>query len=246
MTTSPTPTSRATLEPAPAAGRWRARVGLGVVTALAVAFIAFALPPYLTFDVSRSRIPPPPAFPAYYPLLVAHVLFGSVAMAAACLQIWPWLRRRRPRVHALVGRVYIFGGVIPAGLLGLGIGAISPFGPVIRASNVLLALVWLTCTAVGFRMAQQRRLAEHRRWMARSVTLTLSVISNRVWAVIFTIVLVPHLPTTFGGNEAAMVQAIAGLSGWLGWVVPLLVVEWWLVERDAPGSRRVSPAAAGV
>jgi hypothetical protein len=52
-----------------------------------IAFIAFALPPYLTLDESRSRIPPPPGVPAYYPLLVTHVVFASVAMATACLQI---------------------------------------------------------------------------------------------------------------------------------------------------------------
>jgi uncharacterized membrane protein len=221
------------------------RIWLALLVLVAGAFIAFALPPYLTLDVSRSRIPPPTGFPAYYPLLVAHVVFASLAMATACLQIWPWLRRQHPRVHRLVGRVYLFGGVLPAGSCGLIIGAVSPFGPVIRVSNVLLAVLWLICSITGFRMAQQQRLAAHRRWMVRSVTLTMSVISNRVWAVIVTIALLPHLPTTFAGNEALMVQSIAGLSGWLGWVVPLLVVEWWLVERgDRALGRDALPARA--
>lgn len=221
----------------------RARLGLALLALLAGAFIAFALPPYLTFDVTRSRIPPPPGFPAYYPLLVAHVVFASLAMATACLQVWPWLRREHPRVHRVVGRVYLFGGVLPGGTFGLIIGAVSPFGPVIRVSNVLLGVLWLTCSIAGFRMAQRRRLAAHRRWMIRSVTLTMSVISNRVWAVIVTLALLPQLPTTFAGNEALMVQSIAGLSGWLGWVIPLLVVEWWLVERGETAPQRdVLPA----
>jgi hypothetical protein len=80
-------------------------------------------------------------------------------------------------------------------------------------------------------MAHQHRFVEHRRWMVRSFALTMSVITNRIWAVIATIVLAPELTTTFGGNEMLMVQTIAGLSGWLGWVLPLLVAEWWLVER---------------
>jgi uncharacterized membrane protein len=102
---------------------------------------------------------------------------------------------------------------------------------VIRVSNVLLATLWLTFTIVGFRRARQRRFVEHRRWMIRSFALTMSIITNRVWAVIATIVLLPQLATTFGGNEAMMAQAIAGLAGWLGWVVTLLIAEWWL-ERD--------------
>lgn len=210
------------------------RFGLGALTCVALAFIAFALPPYLSLDVSRSRIPPPPAFPAYYPLLVMHVTLASIAMATACLQIWPWLRRERPRTHRLAGRVYVFGGVLPAGVCGLVIGAVSPFGPVIRASNVLLAMVWIACAVAGLRAARARQMAAHRRWMVRSVALTMSVITNRVWAVIVTLLLLPQLPTTFGGNEQLMVQSIAGLSGWLGWVLPLLIVEWWLVERYLP------------
>lgn len=52
----------------------------------------------------------------HYLLLVAHILFGSVALVAACLQIWPWLRRTRPAVHRWSGRAYLFGGVFPGGL----------------------------------------------------------------------------------------------------------------------------------
>lgn len=208
---------------------WKPRGPL-VLLFLALAFIAFALPPYLSLDPGRSRIPPPPGLRAYYPLLVLHVSFASVAMVLAPLQIWPWLRRRYPAVHRRLGRVYVLGGVLPAGLAGLLIGAVSPFGPVIRASNVLLALLWLTATGAGLRAVLRGRYEEHRRWMIRSVTLTLSIITNRVWGVLWTIVFIPQLGTTFGGSEAAMVQAIAGLSGWLGWVVPLVVVEWWVLK----------------
>jgi uncharacterized membrane protein YozB (DUF420 family) len=227
-----------------AASQARGRVWLALLALIAVAFIAFALPPYLTLDVGRSRIPPPPGLPFYYPLLVAHVVFAAIAMLVACLQIWPWLRRQHPQAHRIVGWIYLFGGVLPAGILGLVIGAVSPFGPVIRASNVLLALLWLICSITGFRMGRQRRLAPHRRWMVRSVTLTMSVITNRVWAVIVYLALSPQLATTFGGNEQLMVQTIAGLSGWLGWVVPLLIVEWWLVERGDSAPRPSFAAAA--
>lgn len=212
-----------------------APVLLGVV---ALAFIAFALPPYLSLDISRSRIPPPPGVGVYYPLLVGHVVFASLAMVTGIVQIIPALRTRFPEWHRRSGRVYIFAGVLPAGLTGLVIGILTPFGPVLRASNVLLAVLWLTCTFTGFRMARAGRSADHRRWMLRSVTLTLSIITNRVWAVIFTLALVPHLDTTFGGSQALMVQTIAGLSGWLGWVLPLLAVEWWLIEG---GRRQPTP-----
>jgi len=199
---------------------------------VALAFISYSLPPYLTLDPSRSRVAPPAGVPGYYPALVAHVVFGSIAMMTACLQVWPWLRREHPQVHRRLGLLYIFGGVLPAGLMGLTIGAVSPFGPVIGASNVVLAIVWLTVTMTGFRAGRRHSWFEHRRWMTRSVVLTFSVITNRVWTVIWVIVFIPQLDTTFGGNERLMIQTIAGLSGWLGWVVPLMVTEWRL-ERSA-------------
>ena len=214
-----------------------------------IAFVAFSLPPYLTFDPSRSRVPVGDAVRGYYPLLVAHVIFGSIALLTACLQVWPWLRTRFPDVHRRTGRVYVFAGVLPAGAIGLIIGALTPFGPVLRASNVVLAIVWLTVTITGYRAGRQYRLADHRRWMIRSVVLTLSIITNRMWTVVWVLALVPQLQTTFGGNEALMIQSIAGLSGWLGWVLPLLVTEWWLDTRRAPespvASRVPGQAAAG-
>jgi hypothetical protein len=152
-------------------------------------------------------------------------------MVTCCLQVWPWLRQRRPAAHRVIGRVYVFGGVLPAGVLGMNVGAVSPFGPTAQVSNVLLAALWLAFTITGFHMARRRRFVEHRRWMIRSFALTMSIITNRVWGVVATVVLSPELSTTFGGSEVALGQTIAGLATWTGWVVPLLAAEWWL-ERD--------------
>jgi hypothetical protein len=210
------------------ARRWWRPLWISPLAMIALAFIAFSLPPYLTLDPAKSRIRPPEGFALYYPLLVAHVLFATMAMLTCCAQIWPWLRQRYPAAHRAIGHLYVFGGVIPAGIIGFMIGAVSPFGPTLRASNVLLAILWLTFTITGFRMGRQLRIVEHRRWMIRSFALTMSVITNRIWTAIAVIVLLPQLPTTFEGNETMMIQSIAGLSGWLGWVIPLLLAEWRL------------------
>src|SRR5689334_2060339 len=173
--------------PVSAAGnarRWWRPLWVSPMAMIALAFIAFSLPPYLTFDPGKSRIRPPEGFALYYPLLVAHVLFATMAMLTCCVQVWPWFRKRYPIAHRMIGRVYVFGGVIPAGIIGLVIGAVSPYGPTLRVSNVLLAILWLTCTITGYRMMRHYRFVEHRRWMTRSFALTMSVITNRVWTVI--------------------------------------------------------------
>jgi hypothetical protein len=56
---------------------------------LTVIFIAYAVPPYLTLDPARARIQSMPPHASYYPLLVTHIFLGSVALLAACLQVWP-------------------------------------------------------------------------------------------------------------------------------------------------------------
>src|SRR5262245_46465133 len=86
-------------------------------------------------------------------------------------------------------------------------------------------------SAGGARPDEHLDSVEHRRWMTRSIVLTFSVITNRVWSVVWVIVFIPQLNTTFGGNEQLMVQTIAGLSGWLGWVIPLVIAEWRLERR---------------
>ena len=77
--------------------------GLVPLALLTVIFIAYAVPPYLTLDPARARIQPMPPHASYYPLLVTHIFLGSVALLAACLQVWPWLRGPSPLFIAGVG-----------------------------------------------------------------------------------------------------------------------------------------------
>ncbi|MFG2041026.1 DUF2306 domain-containing protein [Dactylosporangium sp. NPDC048998] len=218
------------------AGRSRTRRQLRWAVPLllvAVAFVVYALPPYLTFDPNRSRLPVPQSHPQYYPLLVAHIIFGSVALLAGCFQVWPWFRRRYPAAHRWMGRAYFFAGVFPAGIAVLGVAPLSSTGFVSQVGNTMLAVLWLATSIAGYRMARQRRFVEHRRWMIRSFALTTSIVVNRAWVILFVILLLPQVDTTFGGDQDAMIRAAAGASVWMSWVLNLLVAEWWLERGDA-------------
>ncbi|MCP2271278.1 putative membrane protein (DUF2306) [Actinokineospora diospyrosa] len=199
------------------------------VAALITLFLAFSLPPYLTFDPAQSRVPA--GFDFHYPALLVHITFGAVAMVAGFLQVWPWFRQHYRHLHARVGRIYVFGGVLPAAAAGLVVGVTSPFGPIARVSHVLLASLWLVSTVMGYRRARARDFEAHRVWMVRSYVLTLSTITNRVWGPVVALVLTPQLDTMFGGSEVALTQAIAGITAWLGWTIPLVAVEWFVRRR---------------
>ncbi len=223
--------ARITAITAPPRERWWRRPWIAPLAAISIVFVAFSLPPYLSLDPELSRVPQPDNFAAHYPVLVGHVVFGSVALLTACLQVWPWFRRRHPAGHRISGRIYVFAGVLPAGAMALTVGVMTPFGPIARVSNVLLASLWLLFTITGYRMARRRRYVQHRRWMIRSFALTASIITNRLWGVVAYLIFEPQLNTTFDGNEKMLTWTIAGLTTWLGWVIPLLAAEWWL-DRD--------------
>lgn len=198
---------------------------LGVLTVL---FLAFALPPYLGLDPAQARLPLPRDMPWFYPALVAHIGFGSIALLAGSLQVWPWLRRTHPAVHRWTGRAYLALGVLPGGVAVL---AVAPFavsgGATSHVANTLLALLWLGTAVAGYRAARARRFGEHREWMIRSLALTFSIVANRAWSTLCIILFVPGVMSGGPIDEAALNQAV-GVSAWLSWVVNLLVAEYWL------------------
>jgi len=227
-----------TMNAPPAAPPRRARRPWIVPLMLVVtAFLAFSVPPYLTFDPANSRLEPPAGNDLYYPLLVAHVLFGTVAMSTACFQIWPAFRARHRRGHRITGRIYVFAGALPAGVLGLYIGWHTAAGPSVRVANLVGSALWLIVTLVGLRMARQRRYNDYRRWMSRSFALTMSIALSRVINIPATIVLTPQVDTTFGGSEELMTYSAASIGVWLSPLLLLLLTDW-LLERRKPAVNR--------
>jgi uncharacterized membrane protein len=216
-----------------------ARRGSALLVVVVAVFLVLSLPPYLTVDPARSRVPA--TFGLHYPLLVAHVALATVAIVAALVQIWPGVRARWPRMHRYTGRVYV-AAALPAAASGMVIGAATPFGPFLAVGSVALAALWLWFTVNGYLAARRRDIASHRRHMLRSVTLAFSIITNRIWNPIFYLTLQPLRDSVFGGDEEHFIWLVAGLSGWLGWTVPLLAVQWWLNRRsEMPASSIPQP-----
>lgn len=209
------------------------RPWVGPLAVMTVGFIAFSVPPYLGLDPAQARVVLPEDVPFYYPLLVTHIVFGSVALLAACVQVWPWLRQHHPGVHRLGGRVYVAAGALPAGVAVLVISPLGHWGANQQVANTLLALLWLATTVAGYRAARRRCFDAHRRWMIRSVALAFSIVANRLWLIACVLVFAPEGFTAGGVMDPAatgLAEAI-GVSSWLSWVVNLLAAEWWLNRR---------------
>ena len=215
---------------------------------LSIGFVVHAVPPYLSLDPSRARLAPLPDNPVFYPLLVTHILLGSIVLLTGCLQLWPWLRRAHPAVHRWSGRVYV-AALLPAAVAVIIIAPLTRYGPNQQVANTTLGVLWLIVTVLGYRAVRQRRFADHREWMIRSVALSLSIVANRVWTMIC---LVAFAPTALSGgpvDEAELAQAV-GVASWVSWVVNLLIAEGWLVHtrrrsRPVRSHRSRLPAEAG-
>ncbi|MGE2716503.1 DUF2306 domain-containing protein [Mycolicibacterium litorale] len=189
---------------------------------IVVAFLGYSLTPYLT---GGTRVPP--TFALHHPLLLVHVFCASVAMVGAVVQLWSARGRRVPRWHRTAGRIYV-AATVPAALTALVIGPATPFGPLLAVSNVALGALWLWFTVAGYRAVRRGRIAEHRRHMLRSAVLALSVIGNRVWTPVLFVVLDPLRDSVFQGGDEHYLWLVAGLGGWLGWLLPLVLVTLWL------------------
>lgn len=163
--------------------------------------------------------------------LWTHLVFGSIALALAPFQTWAGLRARRPAVHRLLGRVYVASVAIGAvgSLLLLPAFAGSAFA---ATGFAVLAVLWLASTAMGLAHARARRFDLHRRWMLRSVALTLTAVTLRL-------IMAPLLATGWSVVETYEITA------WLSWLVNLTVVETMLRRSGRPASAKGDRGAAG-
>jgi hypothetical protein len=197
---------------------WWRRPWMVPLALVAGGFLFLTLPKYLTLDPAQTPVQIDPGYPLHYPLLLGHVGFGTISLACVCLLIWPWLRRQHPAAHRRIGRLYVFGGVLPTAALAL---AIVPFshGP---AGNAAAAVLWVATTVVGYRMARQDREEDHRRWMVYSFAMTLQIVWGRVMFLVLP--LVPGVTMT----DPHTLGLIFETATWIGFVINLTAAQVYL------------------
>lgn len=222
-------TVRTEIRPVPvqAGPKWWRRPWVAPLAVVVAAFLVYSVPPYLTLDPARSRVPAPPGFAAHYWFLVAHITFGTIAIVSVILQVWPWLRRTHPVAHRRIGRVYVFAGALPSATMAATIGAVSPFGPVVGTLDVVAAVLWLGFTIAGWRAVRQHRYADHRKWMVRSFAMCLNTLMTRALSPLGFLLVMPRA----GADQDAMILSAAAVSGVLSVLTLLVLSQWWLDRK---------------
>jgi uncharacterized membrane protein len=150
------------------------------------------------------------------PWLDLHVAGAATGLVLGPLQFIAALRRRSPGLHRALGRVYIAGCLVGAtGGFALALGATA--GPVATVGFGLLALFWAGATLQAWRLALQRRFAQHRVWMMRSFALTFAAVSLRLG-----LAALPLLRVDFLDGYRAL--------SFLSWMVNLAILEFALIR----------------
>lgn len=165
------------------------------------------------FVVPGRMGPPNPIAPGWY---YVHVLFALPVLLGAPLQFIAGLRQRLPALHRTIGRAYVCGASVAA-LTAAYMGAAGPYEGS-RLSIVITATLWLFFTLAAWRHAVGRQFIAHRAFMIRSYTMALVLVWLRLMYDLQDVLFF------YVKNE----DLRDATREWASWVMPLLVVEFWL------------------
>jgi len=111
--------------------------------------------------------------------LLLHGLAGAAALAIGPLQFSNRIRKRRPQLHRLTGRVYVGAICLIAAPIGMYVGTTYEPKEVYIEQYFQAGLWWLT-TAIAFICILNRQIEQHKVWMMRSYAFCLVFILSRV------------------------------------------------------------------
>lgn len=168
--------------------------------------------------------------------LYTHIATASLALASGPTQFSARLRRRFPRGHRVVGRVYL-GSVGLGALSGLLMLPVNSAGWAGVFGFGALASLWGWTGWNAYRTIRAGDVAAHQSWMIRNYALTFAAVTLRLW----TVTLVA-LSTALGGPGAdadALFRDAYLATPFLCWLPNLLVAERLVRRRGLPSYRLV-------
>jgi len=160
-----------------------------------------------------------------------HVFSAVIALMAGFTQFSSDFLRDNPKLHRLIGKIYV-GNILlinfPAGLI---MGFYANGGLSGKTAFLLLDVLWFYFTLKAFTSAKSRRFVDHKNYMIRSYALTFSAITLRTGNLILS------NSTEIDRDDLYVIDA------WLGFVPNLLIAEiliGWnrLINRSSAPKRK--------
>lgn len=157
--------------------------------------------------------------------LVLHILSALLFGLLGAVQFSRTVRRRRPHLHRLGGRVMVTSGLLAAAsaLWMTRFYAAAPFdGAALHAIRLLAAAAMALCVCLGVAAVLRKNLRQHRAWMMRGYALGLGAGTQ----------VVTHIPWfLFPGIQGELARTLCMSAGW---TINLAVSEW-LIRRRRSG-----------
>jgi uncharacterized membrane protein len=147
--------------------------------------------------------------------IYTHAFAAMFALGLGAFQFRTGLRARRPRLHRIMGRIYVPAAIL-TGTTGLYMAAYSYGGPITHFGFGLLGAAVILTTSVAFARIRAGDTVTHREWMIRSYALIFAAVTLRI--------LLPLLIIAYQGDFESAYRWVA----WLCWVPNAVWAEWYV------------------
>jgi uncharacterized membrane protein len=155
-------------------------------------------------------------------LMLAHGVFGALALTLGAFQFSSRLRSRYLAVHRLFGRIYI-GSVFIAAPVAVAV-AIILGPPVLVMAAIVQAGGWILCTAIALYCVRHGNIQQHRQWMMRGYPFAMVFVAVRA---------VLAIPAVARLGEVAIVSVVWTCIALAGFVPSVVIALQTTFPRKA-------------
>jgi uncharacterized membrane protein len=149
----------------------------------------------------------------YMKAFYIHISSSLLAILIGVFQFSSYLYKRKPNVHRLFGKIYVFSILFMAAPSGLVISIHANGGLSSKVGFVIQSLLWFLTTLMALISIKKGDFQQHITWTIRSYALTIAAMSLRTES---------YLMMYF--FETGPIETYATVT-WLSWVGNLIVAE---------------------
>jgi hypothetical protein len=142
-----------------------------------------------------------------------HITSSVLVMGGGIFQFFPKILRGYPKVHHLIGKIYIGSVLLLAAPSGLVLAAFANGGLAAKVGFSLQCVVWWLTTYAAWHEVLKKQFVRHTEMMLRSYAVTIAAMSLRMESYFMVYVF-----------ETKPIETYLTVT-WLSWVGNLLIVE---------------------
>lgn len=143
-----------------------------------------------------------------------HISSSFLVILAGLTQFSNTLLKKRPKIHRLIGKIYVAVVLFVSGPSGMLMAFYANGGTLGKIAFTTLSVLWITFTFLAYRYIRKGNILEHGKWMFRSFALSLSAVTLRL--LMFTVGILPFYVDF---------EIVYMINGWLSWTLNLIITE---------------------